>query len=308
MNASDEERPQISPASPHRAAEVLRLAFSRLPDEDRSPRVEGLLEGLSSDPTGLSGLLEARRGERLVGAILSQVHPGKTALLWPPRLDGGEPATTADQLLKRTVRWLRQNRVRVAHALIETADAEDEAVLRRGGFEPLANLVYLVSLEDDFPQAPPAGPLEFEGYTTANHDRLARLIDATYEQTLDCPKLNGIRHSEDILAGYRASGTFAPDHWWIVRHGRDDVGCLLLAHYPEAGNCELVYMGLVPAARGNGWGRHVAGQAQWLARQAGRARLVLAVDAANTPAIRIYQSLGFRAWDRKGVYLRVFQP
>ena len=103
-------------------------------------------------------------------------------------------------------------------------------------------------------------------------------------------------------------GAFAPDQWLIVRHQGRDVGCLLLADHPEPGNRELVYMGLVPAVRGHGWGSHITQHAQWLARQAGRPRLVLAVDAANGPAIRVYESLGFRAWDRKSVYLRVFEP
>jgi RimJ/RimL family protein N-acetyltransferase len=46
--------------------------------------------------------------------------------------------------------------------------------------------------------------------------------------------------------------------------------------------------------------------AQWRAGQAGRARLVLAVDAANGPAIRLYAAAGFQAWDRRTVYARIF--
>ena len=103
----------------------------------------------------------------------------------------------------------------------------------------------------------------------------------------------------DVLAGYRATGSHDPQRWLLVRHEGRDVGCLLLSDYPEQGNVELVYMGVVPEARGEGWGMHIARQAQWLARQAGRPRLVLAVDAANAPALRIYLALGFRPWDRR---------
>jgi ribosomal protein S18 acetylase RimI-like enzyme len=77
-----------------------------------------------------------------------------------------------------------------------------------------------------------------------------------------------------------------------------------LADHPQEENWELVYMGLVPSARGNGWGREVVRHAQWLTRQAGRPRLVLAVDAANHPAVAMYTCAGFRAWGRRRVYLK----
>jgi hypothetical protein len=32
--------------------------------------------------------------------------------------------------------------------------------------------------------------------------------------------------------------------------------------------------------------------------------LVLAVDAANEPAIRMYSLAGFRAWDRRAVWIK----
>jgi ribosomal protein S18 acetylase RimI-like enzyme len=181
-------------------------------------------------------------------------------------------------------------------------------VLRTAGFEPLAELLYLVSGRDDFPRARPTSDLEFEPYSAAGHDRLARVVEATYEGTLDCPQLDGVRQIDDILAGYRSTGVFAPSRWLLVRNGARDVGCLLLADHPNEENWELVYMGLVPSARGNGWGKDVTRHAQWLTGQAGRARLVLAVDAANKPAIRTYLELGFRRWDRRRVLWRTFEP
>ena len=287
---------------------ALSLVFSRLSAEDRAERVAGILADAASGRELLAGLLEARRGGRVVGAVFSQVQAGKTALVWPPRLVAGEPATTAEQLLARTSRWLDHRQVRVAHALLETVTQQDDALLRGAGYEPLAELLYLVSLSENVPNSPPAGPLEYVAYSAADEGRLARVIEATYEQTLDCPQLNGVRPIEEILAGYRAAGVFDPTRWLIIRHGGRDIGCLLLTDHPEHGNWELVYMGLVVSARGNGWGSHIARRAQWLAREAGRPRLVLAVDAANAPAIRLYELLGFRAWDRRGVYLKILSP
>ncbi len=116
-----------------------------------------------------------------------------------------------------------------------------------------------------------------------------------------------MREIDDVLAGYRATGRFDPDHWLIARHGEQDVGCLILADHPDHGNMELVYMGLVPAARGRAWGAELVRHAQWLTSRAGRSRLVLAVDANNVPAIRIYTQSGFEAWQRRIVYARRLQ-
>jgi hypothetical protein len=44
---------------------------------------------------------------------------------------------------------------------------------------------------------------------------------------------------------------------------------------------------------------------QWLTGQAGRPRLVVAVDATNRPALDMYASEGFHAWDRRWVYVKV---
>ena len=139
-------------------------------------------------------------------------------------------------------------------ALLESDATADEKVLCEGGFQRLSELLYLVSPDSEFPTSRPVSPLEFEPYSPANHRRLAEIVQATYQQTRDCPQLNGVRDVEDVLAGYRAAGVFDSGRWLIVRHAGSDVGCLLLTDFPEHDNWELTYMGVTPSARGNGWG------------------------------------------------------
>lgn len=287
---------------------MLALVFRDLLRDDREQRVQALLGDARSGRVPMDGLLAARRGGRLVGGVFAELQAGRTALIWPSRLVPGEPAATGRQLLAAASELLTTKRFCVAHALLEAGMEEDGRLLQAAGFEFLAQLVYLVSGAEHFPRSVPATPLEFNPYTSANHDRFARVVEATYEGTLDCPRLNGVRRTEDVLAGYRATGVFSAARWLLVRHRGEDVGCLILADHPEHENWELVYMGLVPAARGDGWGTDIARHAQWLTRQAGRPRLVLAVDAANQPAMRIYLKLGFRAWERRTVYLKVLAP
>ena len=63
-------------------------------------------------------------------------------------------------------------------------------------------------------------------------------------------------------------------------------------------------MGLVPEVRGRGWGRQITRYAQWLGRGARIERILVAVDAANEPAVAAYRSTGFELWERRSVYLR----
>ena len=110
-----------------------------------------------------------------------------------------------------------------------------------------------------------------------------------------------------MIAGYRATGVYRAENWLIVQHDGQDVGVLILADHPQARHWELVYMGLVPEARGCGWGRQITQHAQTLAEDAQVERIVLAVDAENEPALRMYRTAGFQTWDHRSVYVRFFR-
>jgi len=298
--------PHITPVSVAAQVEALELALARLETDDRRQQVELLLAAAQTTGGPLEGLLGAYRGGRLVGAGLAQTQPGRTAAVWVPHAIESEPPETANRLLAAIDEWLAARGVRLAQVLLAAPTASDEHVLRAQGFNRLADLLYLVSLAGQFPASPPNTQLAFEPYDASNYARLARIVEETYEATRDYPRLNGVRAIDDVLAGYRATGVFVP-HWWLlVRHEQRDIGCLLLADHPRHENVELVYMGVGASFRGRNWGIEIARHAQWLARLAGRPRLVLAVDAANEPALRMYAAAGFRAWDRRSVYVRVF--
>lgn len=290
----------IAPAA--QRTEAFELVLGDFAPSDRAEQIKAW----SADAAAAEGLWEARRDGRLVGAILSQVQPGRTAIVWPPRVVSGESDHTAERLLQACDEQLAGRGVCMAHVLMESARPADDRVLRAGGYHPLADLLYLGCGEDVFPQSRPDGPLEFEPHSEVNRDRFARLVEATYDQTLDCPRLNHVRRTEDVLEGYRQTGVLDPGRWLIVRHQDEDVGCLIVTDHPDHGTCELIYMGLTVPARGHGWGKHIARYAQWLTGIAGRPRLVLAVDAANQPAIEMYAAVGFEAWERRVVYAKVF--
>ena len=117
--------------------------------------------------------------------------------------------------------------------------------------------------------------------------------------------MNGVRNVDDVLQGYRATGHFNPERWFIVRHQGEEIGCLILTDYPEHATWELIYMGLLPAARGRGWGLGIVRHALWLA---GRHRETVSCwpwTRPIEPALRMYAAAGFQEWDRTSVYVRV---
>lgn len=308
---------QVVPCPPDRRAEALALVLRDIAPSQRREIGGVLLDGepavadaIGSDAA--DGLFIAVRCDRLCGAAWGLRQPGNTAILWPPRLVPGEDdQQAAAQLARAAVAALDAAGVMMSQVLLRARNAGETPTIEAVGFRYLADLMYLACEADGFPSQPPAaGDLQFEPFEESQRGRLVSLIERTYEGTLDCPALEGGRRMDDVIDGYRATGSFRPSNWYFVRElggsglVNQDLGVLLLAAHPGPCHWELVYMGLTPEARGRGWGRKIARQAQWLARCADAERLVLAVDAANLPALAAYRDTGFVAWDQRAVFVR----
>ncbi len=136
-------------------------------------------------------------------------------------------------------------------------------------------------------------------------DMLVTALNATYQDTLDCPELCGLRATSDILASHQSTGEFDPHLWWIVRLGQRPLGCLLLNPCPEQRTVELVYIGLAPPLRGKGLAKRllVDGLAAVRAKFPGWT-MACAVDLRNAPALKLYASLGFRAFGERLALVR----
>jgi ribosomal protein S18 acetylase RimI-like enzyme len=149
----------------------------------------------------------------------------------------------------------------------------------------------------------PAG-YRWEHYSPATHALFARAVLDTYEQSLDCPAISGLRDIDDVIAGHRATGEFDPSLWFAVCFGEDPAGVLILSPAQHGQMLELVYVGLVPAYRGRGLGDLLMRKALETAAERGAASLSLAVDAANKPALNLYWRHGLRTVGRKNAMMR----
>jgi ribosomal protein S18 acetylase RimI-like enzyme len=140
-------------------------------------------------------------------------------------------------------------------------------------------------------------------YGPETHAHFAATIAATYAQSLDCPLLNGMRDIEDVLAGHKSSGNFDPRLWALLCDGQTPLGALLLAPMQPGETLELVYLGLVPAARGRGLADVLMRQALAVAAR-GPGRLSLAVDSQNVPALKLYYRHGMQRAGAKLAMMR----
>ena len=255
---------------------------------------------------GLEALHVAEQGGRLVSAALPVVSPGRTMLILCPAGGQGRGADAAGRpLLEAVCAECAGRGVLLAQSLIDPGDAALERTFAEAGFVRMAELHYLHASPPAEATPPALGAgMSWVTYSPEAHGMFGRAILESYRSSLDCPALNGRREVEDILAGHRATGTFDPATWFVLREGETSLGVLLLSESLRSDALELVYLGLAPAARGRRLGELLMRQA--LAVTAGRRlpRLCLAVDALNVPALKLYYRHGMQRVGSKLALMR----
>lgn len=289
---------RISPAQPAEYASALQWLFNHLPDGEalrRANAAQALMESRSETP---AQLLVARRDRNIVGASLMQVLVGATGVIWPPR---GEDADVEDALTRHSLNWLKTHGAKIVQAILSVDETFLGEALVRSGFQHPTRLCYLthelatlVKPGDEFEPVAAANQPEF-------HDTLWR----SYEATQDFPEISGRRSLDDVLQGHRL-GSGGVIKWWLLRESGKPAGVLLLEQLEGGRAADLVYLGVVPEARGCGLGYELTCKAMFEAKAVGAAELTLCVDARNAPARRIYDQLGFVEFDRREVFLALF--
>jgi mycothiol synthase len=298
---------RIDRCDPTGEKEVLAVAAQAWPEAERAAYWQAIAALVRSGQARRVVLLAAREGERLLAVQLAQSLPGRVAVAWPPQftpLSQGQQEQIAALLFARLTSDLAVTDAEMVQALLATNDEALGRLFTIGGFTHAADLLYLAAELKDIPENHDSLPFEIEPFTPETEPRLVRLIERTYVGTLDCPRIDGLRKTPDVVAGYMAVGEFRPELWQIIRCEDEDVGCLLVNLHRDVKHAEIVYVALVPEVRGRGWGLALARLAQHLARKADCDRVVLAVDAANHPAIRLYLAAGFSVFDRRAVWVR----
>ncbi|MBX3420025.1 MAG: GNAT family N-acetyltransferase [Pirellulaceae bacterium] len=245
-------------------------------------------------------------GQRLAGGYFSGL-PGGLAILGAVRaLSNHEPL--GSWCLTALVRQLYELQpTMLVQAAIDCDDAASHHMLSAAKFWSPTCVDQLCYSWSSLTEPAPSS-IEFSQHRWSPASRLssrrfAQLLGQTFHNTLDCPELNGLRSDRNVLASFLVDRRFRASRLWeVLWDGQQPIGCLLLCPHRD-GLVELLYTGLVPAARGKGLGKLLVQRALEVSRACGATSLALAVDVRNSPAIAMYQRSGFMAFRRLRVYL-----
>lgn len=287
--------------------------LSRLLGRDRDHALR-FLRFAASEGLTLDWLWAAfGRDERVEAALLLSPGPGRTAMLTISPLRGWEEEAAGVEVVHAALREASSLDVALVQSLLEPRNTAEAGVLCRAGLRPLATLNYMertLPRASRAPAAATAPPRLPEGVSLNAYDdganarrMLAELLVRTYEDTLDCPGLSGLRTPSDVLDGHRRGGRFDPSLWSLLMLRGRPVGVLLLNAATHAAGLELVYLGLVPEVRGRGLGRVLIDRALGVAQSRGDRAVMLAVDEENAPALRLYRAAGFKRTARRCAFL-----
>lgn len=300
--------PDPRPARPEEWVQAFQLIFQYLPKEDRQARVQNALRLIRQGELNPAGVIIVAGEKKLLGAIVCLPVAGASGLIWPPQASSGSPRQEIeDQLLTYAIAWLRQSGAKLGQTLLADDENQLAEPLERHGFVHITSLWYMRH-ELELPAAPPAAApeLTYQSYKTCDRGLFHRTLLRTYEGTRDCPEVNGVRSLREVVEGHQAQGIHDPEHWWLALQAGQAAGVLLLAEIPEWQGWDLSYVGVVPEARGRGVGRGITLKALLEARAAGATQATLAVDTRNRPAWNLYMGLGFEPFDRREVYLAIW--
>ena len=298
---------QVGPA---RRSEAIERLVSTGRQSDRAA-AERFLHYAETNAVSLDGLWARLDPEgRINSSVLAVPSPGRTAMVFAshPRRAGDTPpmAELIDHACRRIAGW----DVELAQALLDPGEELDRKTFLLASFIELAVLSYLERplSRATVPQGArwPAG-VRVEPFSGELEDDLVTILERSYEQTLDCPGLYGLRRTTDIVAGHKATGQFDPSLWTLIWTDGEPAGALLLNPYPGHKTVELVYLGLAPGARGRGLGRQLLRHGLGLLYERRARSVTLAVDSRNTPALSLYESEGFRPAVQRAALIRSLQ-
>lgn len=284
----------------------LALPSAARTDCDLSGRVDHFLNYLAAQDLEINWKLGILTQDRLIGSVLGVVSPGKVAMILAssctPETALCDAVTQALELLEQKARHAG---LAILQSLIPRDCADRALVLSKAGYAFLADMRYLVlEVPRSIPTASQHPDIVVEDYCSVDEVVFRNTLGRTYEGSLDCPDLNGLRTIEEIVLSHRHTGIHDPRLWLIAKVGDDPVGVVLLTHVPLQSAMEIVYVGVVPEARGCSYGSCLVRLAIENAVRTNSEHLMLAVDHRNHYARKIYSSFGFEETDRRRAWIR----
>ncbi len=292
------------------ALQLVLDVHSRSAAGETDTRVRELLCDADRRGLSLDLLFGIYDGEALRTALLAVESPGRAALVLMP--ESAERATATADLAAclgalRDAAFARSNLL--LEMLLRPGSPVFEEAVDRAGWWFLTELIYLRRRgKPPKPRDAIPAKVTWRIYSAETQPFFEEAISRSYTQSMDCPELTDLRPIADVIAGHRAAGEFDPQFWSVAIGDSGPAGVLLMSRVAGQNAFEIVYMGVAAGPRRTGIGHALMSRAVEIASSSASeltppAELVLAVDARNVPARRLYARWGFAEFEKRRAWI-----
>ena len=245
-------------------------------------------------------LWAAYDGDRVVAAALVVPGAGHTAMIFVSPIFDLSTVPVVGQLVRTASEDQASREVCLIQSLLDPSQVLEAKSLKAGGFAEMATLVYLQQeLNGSMGEVVLDPSIELVAWSPERRSLFEQVILESYEETMDCPGMLGLRHIDDIIASHMASGRFVPELWFVAKIDDQPAAVMLLNLVPQRQAFELVYLGVGLPWRRRGISKKLLSYGMGLCGRYDVSSMILAVDDSNTPAKHLYQEMGFVSHGRK---------
>jgi len=244
-----------------------------------------------------SRLWYVRRKRRITAVAMLSVSRGNVGFLYHcPTASKHVDEGALRDLVTAVSSSVLHSEVPIVQAFSEPDRPEDIAMLTEAGLQKVAELINMNCYYSnrEMLQNQPDPDLKFITAEDIDISIFMDLIRSTYIESLDCPKILGLRDTADVLESHRNTGIYSPSSWHIAMIDDVPAGCVLMNSSSKPGMVELVYMGVAKRFRGRGLGSQLLIHGAKAAFASKFRGIHLAVDSGNSYARKLYEEAGFR--------------
>ena len=190
MHPNDTELLEIGPCRPEHYGAALWLVTGGRNLRAHRGHVTALLDAERQGKLSFDGLMTARRGTRIVGAVWCVLQPGRIVTLWGPTLLSSEQDTLAAQLVQHARTYARRKEADLIQSLVSPEHGPASQYLKASGFGEITQVRQLLAYPGQLGLLPPDASLDFIPVPDIRASHFQRMVEQTYEGSLDCPELD----------------------------------------------------------------------------------------------------------------------
>ncbi|ODA34635.1 GNAT family N-acetyltransferase [Planctopirus hydrillae] len=267
----------------------------------------------------------------VIGAALALPGKDGVIMVWPPRVQEGTSERVAQEVEDHLLEQLRMELshargtsmggpMAYAQSLADPEELNRWLLLKRIGFEQVGNILFYGKdlrtywYEKSPELAEPAQLHELlegdENWRTLSFtdmqapEEVALILDSTLQGSLDLPCLDGFRSGAQMLLGHLQSPRFCNELTRIAFVKNQPVAVGMLCEDAERATVELSYLGVVFGQRGQKFGQRLLREMELRALARRQRWAMLAVDATNHFAIKLYEDCGYVPLFSREVFIR----